>query len=46
MITISRILFHLPEPMIAGFVIEPEVREYSSARDFVRLRGLIELNFS
>ena len=33
-------------PVMAGFVIDPENWKYSSARDFSGMKGLIELNFS
>ncbi len=33
-------------PVMAGFVIKPEDRKYSSARDFSGVKGLVELNFS
>ena len=33
-------------PVMAGFVIKPEDWKYSSARDFSRMKGLIELDFS
>src|SRR3569623_661762 len=33
-------------PVMAGFVINPEDWKYSSARDFSGVKGLVELNFS
>gem|GEM_PF-1354414 len=33
-------------PVMAGFVINPEDWKYSSARDFSGMKRLIELNFS
>ena len=33
-------------PVMAGFVINPENWKYSSAIDFSGVQGLIELNFS
>ena len=33
-------------PVVAGFVSNPEDWKYSSARDFCGLKGLIELRYS
>jgi REP-associated tyrosine transposase len=33
-------------PVMAGFVVNPEDWKYSSARDFSGMNGLVELNFS
>lgn len=33
-------------PVVSGFVTQPEDWKYSSARDFCGRKGLIELNFS
>ena len=33
-------------PVVAGFVINPEDWKYSSARDFCGRKGLVELNYS